>query len=253
MAVLELRGVEKRFGGLPALGGVDLEVRQREILAVIGPNGAGKSTLLKAISGLQPPTAGMVRFRGEDIAGLPPHLIRRRGIAKVLQRPRVFPSMSVRDNVVIGAVFGSRTARPTPATARRQAEDALELVGLAAQADIGVGDLNLHQQRMVELARALAGRPEVLLLDEVMAGLNPSELQTAIAVVRTARDRFGVTVVWVEHVMQAVTALADRVFVLSFGRRLADGPPHEVMRHPDVVAAYLGEGTAGQGSTRAAG
>jgi len=237
--MLELSGVTKRFGGLPAVDGVDLVVDEGEIVALVGPNGAGKSTLLKAVSGLQPATDGQIRFEGADIGALGPHVIRQRGIALVLQHPRVFESMTVRDNVIVGATFGPER-RPTEAEARRRADDAIGFVGLDDQAEAEVGALNLHQQRFLELARALAGQPRLLLLDEVMAGLNDTELQASIDMVRSARDELGITIIWVEHVMKAVMSLAERVVVLNFGRTIADGVPTEVMNQPDVVTAYLG-------------
>lgn len=239
MAILELNAVTKRFGGLPAVDGVDFDVDEGEIVALVGPNGAGKSTLLKAISGLQPASAGTIRFLGDDVTELAPHLVRRRGIAMVLQHPRVFESMTVRDNVIVGATFG-RAGRPSEAEARERADDAMRFVGLHDQADLEVSALNLHQQRFLELARALAGQPKLLLLDEVMAGLNDTELQASIDMVRTARDELGITVIWVEHVMKAVMSLAERVVVLNFGRTIADGSPDDVMNQPDVVSAYLG-------------
>ncbi len=237
--VLEITGVEKHFGGLPAVDGVDLRVDEGEIVALVGPNGAGKSTLLKAISGLQPATRGSIRFNGEEIVKLPTHVARHRGISMALQHPRVFESMTARDNVMVGASFGS-TDRPSEDEAREMADEALGFVGLAAYADLPVAGLNLHQKRFLELARALSGRPRLLLLDEVMAGLNDTELEASIDMVRTARDRRGLTVIWVEHVMKAVMSLAERVVVLNFGRLLADGAPAEVMTNAEVVKAYLG-------------
>jgi ABC-type branched-subunit amino acid transport system ATPase component len=244
MAVLELVGVEKRFGGLPAVDGVSLTVDEGEIVALVGPNGAGKSTLLRTVVGLERPTAGTVQFLGDAISGRAPHRTRRAGIAMVLQTPRAFAGMSVRENVAVGAMFGAVGGRVAEAEALARADEALGFVGLAERGGDDVGTLNLHQQRFLELARALAGRPRLLLLDEVMAGLNDTELRASIDIVRTARDELGVTVIWVEHVMRAVMSLADRVVVLHFGRVLVDGPPEVVMRHPEVVAAYLG--TAGE-------
>lgn len=241
MALLELVGVEKHFGGLPAVNGVSFEVDEGEIVALIGPNGAGKSTLLKAISGIQPATTGRIAFEGKDVAALDTHVIRKLGISMVLQHPRVFESMTVRENVVIGATFGAKD-RPSETEAIRRADEALDFVGLSEFAGAEVDALNLHQQRFLELARALAGKPRLLLLDEVMAGLNDTELEASINMVRAARDQLGITVIWVEHVMKAVMSLAERVVVLNFGETLADGRPTDVMNHPDVVTAYLGTG-----------
>jgi ABC-type branched-subunit amino acid transport system ATPase component len=241
VTVLELDAIDKQFGGLPALRGVSLRVDEGEILALVGPNGAGKSTLLKAICGIQPPTRGRIRLNGEEITGLRPHAIRRRGVCMVLQSPRVFESMSVIDNVALGAMFGDGRLRMAEADAHRRAAEALVFVGLADRATHEVGALNLHEQRFLELARAVAGRPHLLLLDEVMAGLNETELRASMDIVRTVRDQLGVTVIWVEHVMTAVMSLAERIVVLNFGQVLADGPPHDVMRDPEVAAAYLGE------------
>lgn len=246
MAILELEQVEKRFGGLPAVSGVTLDIAEGEILALVGPNGAGKSTLLKAVSGLQPPTRGSIRFAGRELTGMKAHSVRRLGISMVLQTPRPFESMTVRENAALGAMFG-RDGQIGEAGAHADAEAALDFVGLADRADDMVGALNLHEQRFLDLARSLAGRPRLLLLDEVMAGLNETELAASVDIVRTARDRLGVTVIWVEHVMTAVMSLAERVVVLDFGAVLADGPPEDVMRRPEVVTAYLGEG-AGAGS-----
>ena len=182
------------------------------------------------------------------MTGLPPHRARQAGIAMVLQTPRPFAEMTVRDNVVLGAMFGSTGGRLDEATAYERAEEALGFVRLAERGDDDVGTLNLHEQRFLELARALAGRPQLLLLDEVMAGLNDTELQASIEIVRTARNELGVTVIWVEHVMKAVLSLAERIVVLNFGRLLADGAPHDVMREPEVVTAYLGERNGGGGA-----
>lgn len=239
MALLGLHNVEKHFGGLPAVNGVGFEIDEGEIVALIGPNGAGKSTLLKAISGLQPATTGSITFEGTELSSLSTHAVRQLGIAMVLQHPRVFESMSVRENVVVGATFGA-AKRPSESEAFKRANEALDFVGLSEFAEQGVGALNLHQQRFLELARALAGQPRLLLLDEVMAGLNDTELTASIDMVRAARDRLGITVIWVEHVMKAVINLAERVIVLNFGQTLADGIPHDVMQDVDVIAAYLG-------------
>jgi branched-chain amino acid transport system ATP-binding protein len=248
MTILELAGVEKRFGGLPAVDGVSLSVDEGEIVALVGPNGAGKTTLLRTVIGLEAPTAGRVRFMGADITRLPAHRTRRRGVSMVLQTPRPFAAMTVRENVALGALFGSAGERVAELEALERADEALGFVGLTERADDDVGALNLHAQRFLELARALAGRPRLLLLDEVMAGLNDTELRASIDIVRTARDRLGVTVIWVEHVMKAVMSLAERAVVLNFGRVVVDGTPEVAMRDPEVVEAYLG--THGDGDAR---
>jgi ABC-type branched-subunit amino acid transport system ATPase component len=237
--LLEITGLEKRFGGLPAVGGVSFTVDEGEIVALVGPNGAGKSTLLKAIGGMQTATAGTVRFDRADITRYKPHQARHAGIAMVLQTPRPFETMTVRENAVLGAMFGGA---PKPEReARRAADEMLDFVDLRDRADQEVGALNLHEQRFLEIARQLAARPRLVLLDEVMAGLNDSELEASVEMVRRARDEFGVTVLWVEHVMKAVMSLAERILVLNFGELIADGDPQAVMRQPDVVTAYLGE------------
>jgi branched-chain amino acid transport system ATP-binding protein len=214
-----------------------------EILAVVGPNGAGKSTLLKLVVGLERPTRGTIRFGGRAVTGLATHRMRRLGVAMVQQTPRAFPTLTVLENAAIGAVFGSPEGRPSEDRALAKGTQALELVGLADRRHDHVANLNLHELRFLELARALCGDPKLLLLDEVMAGLNDSELRSSIQLVRTIRDDLGVTVVWVEHVMAAVMQLAERVVVLDFGRVLAQGPADVVMRNQAVIEAYLGAGS----------
>jgi branched-chain amino acid transport system permease protein len=211
-----------------------------DIVAVVGPNGAGKSTLLKVIVGVERPTSGSVRLDGDRIDGLTAHQVRHRGIAMAMQRPLPFGSMTVLENAVLGAMFGGSDGVVGEWEARRRASDALAFVGLDSRAELPVSSLNLHQQRFLELAKALAGQPKVLLLDEVMAGLNDAELAASVAIVRNARDQLGMTILWVEHVMSAVIQLADRAIVLNFGQILAEGVPEVVMRDPQVVDAYLG-------------
>ena len=239
MAILELTDVEKRFGGLPAVAGVTFTVDEGEIVALVGPNGAGKTTLLKAIGGMQPPSRGRVVFAGADLTGARAHRVRHAGVAMVLQTPRTFETMTVGENAALGALFGG--PRTSQEEAMRRVADMLEFVGLADRRDQPVGSLNLHEQRFLELARQLAGRPRLVLLDEVMAGLNDTELASSIDMVRRARAEFGITVIWVEHVMKAVMSLAERILVLNVGTLIADGRPGDVMRQPDVVTAYLGE------------
>jgi len=218
-----------------------MKVDDGEIFAIVGPNGAGKSTLLKLIVGLEPLTKGTIRFAGEDITQLPPHKVRQLGIAMVQQTPRPFSTMTVLENVALGAIFGRRGERVKEKLALEAAIESLSFVGLAERSSEPVSNLNLHEQRLIELARALAGKPRLLVLDEVMAGLNDTELEASIDIVRTIRDQLSVTVIWVEHVMKAVMNLAERIVVLNFGTVLTEGLPQDVMRHPAVVEAYLGE------------
>jgi len=248
MSLLELEQVHKHFGGLAAVNGVTLRADDGDILAIVGPNGAGKSTLLKLIVGLETPTRGTIRFSGEDITRYPPHRVRQMGIATVQQTPRHFPSMTVLENVALGAIFGRAAARRTTERAHETqdqalalADEALAFVGLADRRHDIVGNLNLHEQRFLELARAVAGQPRLLVLDEVMAGLNDAELEASIKIIRAIRDQFNMTILWVEHVMKAVMQLAERVVVLNFGQVLTEGLPEDVMRHPAVVKAYLGK------------
>jgi ABC-type branched-subunit amino acid transport system ATPase component len=239
--ILELHKLAKHFGGLAALNGVTLKADDGEILAIVGPNGAGKSTLLKLIVGLEVVTHGTIRFAGADITRLPAHRVRQMGIAMVQQTPRVFPTMTVLENVALGALFGRAGAYPKEEQALELAREALSFVGLVDRRQEPVGNLNLHEQRFLELARAIAGGPRLLVLDEVMAGLNDAELEASIEIIRTIRDQFHITIIWVEHVMKAVMSLAERTVVLNFGNILTEGQPKEVMRHPAVIEAYLGE------------
>jgi branched-chain amino acid transport system ATP-binding protein len=211
-----------------------------EIVAVVGPNGAGKSTLLKVIVGLERPTHGTVRLGGARIDGLTAHQVRRKGIGMAMQRPLPFGSMTVLENVLLGAMFGDGQGVVGEREARRRAGEALPFVRLEERAGQPVSSLNLHQLRFLELAKALAGQPKLLLLDEVMAGLNESELAASVEIVRNIRDQLGTAILWVEHVMSAVIQLAERAIVLNFGKLLAEGEPEVVMRDPRVVDAYLG-------------
>ncbi|MDR6536416.1 branched-chain amino acid ABC transporter ATP-binding protein/permease [Variovorax soli] len=236
--LLECRGVTKRFGGLQALAGVDLQVRRGEILALVGPNGSGKSTLINMISGHFPLSSGSIELDGERISLLEPHEVARKGVARTYQIPRLFEHLSVFENVRLCAVFGGEGDQPLEdpdALARHW----LAFTGLADKAQQLPAALNLHERKFVEFARALAARPKLLLLDEVLCGLTPSEVDQAVDLIRKIRAG-GTTIVFVEHVMRAVVALADRVAVLDQGRLLALGAPQETMRMPEVVDVYLG-------------
>jgi ABC-type branched-subunit amino acid transport system ATPase component len=212
-----------------------------DIVAVVGPNGAGKSTLLKVIVGLERPTHGSVRLLGERVDGHAAHHVRRKGIAMAMQRPLPFGSLTVLENVALGAMFGVGHGYVGERAARRRAAESLAFVELGDRADQPVSSLNLHELRFLELAKALAGQPKVLLLDEVMAGLNEAELAASVEMVRNVRDQLGTAIVWVEHVMSAVIQLAERAIVLNFGKVLAEGAPDVVMRDPQVIDAYLGK------------
>jgi branched-chain amino acid transport system ATP-binding protein len=238
--LLVCRGLTKAFGGMVAVHDVGFEVPRGSIVGLIGPNGAGKTTVLNLISGVVRPDAGTVRLRGREITGLAPHAVARLGIGRVLQIPRLFPQMTVLDNVTVGAVFGDGTARLTLAAARRRAAATLALVGLEPRAGHPVATLTLQQRKLVDFARALAAHPEVVLVDEVMSGLNPAEVESCIALLRRVRDEWQVAILWVEHVMHAIMGTADRVLVMDHGRLIAAGSPAEVASDPAVVTAYLG-------------
>jgi branched-chain amino acid transport system permease protein len=224
-----------------ALAGVSLDVRAGEILGLVGPNGSGKSTLINVVSGHYRPDDGRILVDGVDVAGRDGHRIARLGVSRTYQIPRPFARLTVRDNVAVAGMFGR------PALARRAAEREavrwLEFTGLADRADVLPGDLNLHQRKFLELARALASEPRLVLLDEVLSGLTPGEMADAVRLVRQIREG-GTTVVFVEHVMRVVMDLADRVVVLNHGQVMAAGAPREVLSHPDVVKAYLGKAHA---------
>jgi branched-chain amino acid transport system ATP-binding protein len=235
--LLEVQGLTKRFGGLVANEDVSFSLAAGEILGLIGPNGAGKTTLFNSLAGFFAPTAGTIRFEGQPIAGLPPERIAARGIARTFQIVRIFRSMTVVENVMVGAMLRTKAVR----AAERLAEETLAFAGLERRAQDPAGQLTVAEQKRLEVARALATSPKLLLLDEVMAGLTPSEVQGAVDLVRRIRAR-GVACVVVEHVMEGIMPLADRILVLDNGRKIAEGPPEGVARDPAVIGAYLGDG-----------
>ena len=244
--LLEARGLTRRFGGLVAVRDVDLTLRPGEVLGLIGPNGAGKTTLFNLLSGSLRPDAGQVHLLGRQIAGLPTYRICRLGLARTFQVPRPFLSLTAFESVLVGAQFGRRDRTVAPA---RRARRCLELAGLESRRDAPVHSLNLAERKRLDLARALATRPRVLLVDEVAAGLNPSEVGETVGILRRIHES-GVGIIYVEHVMEAVMDISDRVQVLDQGATIALGSPAAVTRNPVVIEAYLGrsanpEGAAG--------
>lgn len=236
-ALLSVELVRKAFGGLVAVNDVSFGVKDGELLGLIGPNGSGKTTMLNLISGALHPSGGDIRLAGEPIGGRSAHDIARRGIARTFQLVRILPSLSVEDNVVAGAVFGH--VRAWGDDARKAARILLDRVGLGGRGAAPTSSLTYIDQKRLELARALASDPRLLLLDEWLAGLNPSELKVGIGLIRELRND-GCTIIMVEHVMDAIRSLCDRVVVMSSGVKIADGAAAEVLADPEVVRAYLG-------------
>ena len=237
-ALLDVSDLSKNFGGLRAVGNVSFSLTQGEILGLIGPNGAGKSTVFNLINGVFPPSEGKVVFDSQDITGLPPYDVVRRGISRTHQIVKPLNDMTVRDNCTVGACFGRENL--SLAKARKVADEVIEFLGLSDRRDVLAAHLTIAGKKRLEVARALCARPMLLLLDEVLAGLNPSEVDQMIEVVRQIRGR-GVSILIIEHLMQAIMSLSDRIVVLNFGEKLAEGRPQEVANDPVVVEAYLGD------------
>jgi len=238
--VLDVQALSKRFEGSVALRDVSFSATAGEIVGLIGPNGAGKTTLLNVLSGVVKPTSGKVFFAGRDLSGLKANAVARLGIARTLQTPRSFPRMTVLENVLVGALFGSPRMSHSGTAIIRHAESMLDLVGLRDRGDSPMSSLNLQERKMVEIARALAMSPTLVLIDEAMSGLNPTEIENSMRLIRQVREQSGVTIIWVEHVVKAIMQVVERVIVLNFGEVIATGAPSEIARNAAVIEAYLG-------------
>ena len=238
MRILEGEGIRKNFEGLTALANVDFHISRGEILGLIGPNGAGKTTLFNLISGSLVPTSGTIKFKGENITGLKPHRICRKGIARTFQLVKLFGNMTVLENILLGGLFGPSTASPRSHTEKACLE-LLEFVGLSEMKENLARDLTIINQKRLEVARALATKPELLLLDEFMAGLNPTEVALAIELIKKIRN-LGVTIIMIEHVMKVIMDISDRIMVLHHGEKIAEGIPEEITANKMVIDVYLG-------------
>jgi branched-chain amino acid transport system ATP-binding protein len=239
MALLEVEGLTRYFGGLRAVGGLSFQVEQAEILGLIGPNGAGKTTVFNLVTGFMRPSSGRILLEGRSVVGLRPHAVARRGIARTFQIVKPFPGLTVKENVTLAAFL----RHPARRDAEAAALEVLERLGLGSRASDLAGQLTLMDQKRLELAKALATGPRLLLLDEPMGGLNPSEVDVASELVQRIR-RSGVTVILVEHVMKAIMRISDRVVVVNQGEKIAEGPPARVVQDPAVLAAYFGRRSA---------
>ncbi len=240
MNLLEGSHISKNFGGLRALSEVDFNVNQGEIVGLIGANGAGKTTLFSIVSGFYAPTSGKIRFKEEDITGMKPYKICQKGLVRTFQIVKPFLNMTALRNVTVGKLFGKDRLRHQK-DAEREGFQLLEFVGLSSKAIIPARELTLADRKRLEIARSLATNPDLLLLDEVLAGLTPTETAEAMALIREIRDSLGVTILIVEHVMKAVIGLCERILVLHYGQKIAEGTPEEIAVNQAVIEAYLGE------------
>lgn len=238
--MLILENVTKQFGGLKANNDISFSLKEGEVIGLIGPNGAGKTTLINLITGVFNPDHGSIKFNGVDITNAPANKICREGISRTFQIPRPFEGLTALDNVTVGVLNGKERDNMSIADARLEASYYLEFTGLFAKRETMASELTLYELRMLELARALATTPKLLLLDEVMAGLNPGEASIALDMIQEARKQFGVTILWIEHVMKVIMSAAERLVVLYYGEKLFEGTPYEVANNDMVIKSYLG-------------
>jgi branched-chain amino acid transport system permease protein len=244
IALLKLEGLEKHFGGLKAVDGLDISVMRGTVHALIGPNGSGKTTTLNVINGIYKPTGGRILIDGVDITKSSPHERAAQGVSRTFQNIRLFPGMSVIENVMVGAQRRNNPLEPGERALRERALSALEFVNMRHKAGQLVGNLPYGHQRLVEIARALAGHPKLLLLDEPAAGLNQTEKGELVVLLKRLRESHGLTIFLIDHDMKLVEGVSDTITVLNFGKKIAEGSPSEVLRHPAVIAAYLGDPNA---------